>query len=93
MDATGQNSVKLENSFDVAAPPSEAWAVLVDVQRVAPCVPGATLTEKIEDNAYKGSMKVKLGPVSLLFEGEAKFVERDDANFCCLLYTSPSPRD
>ena len=82
MDATGQNSVKLENSFDVAAPPSEAWAVLVDVQRVAPCVPGATLTEKIEDNAYKGSMKVKLGPVSLLFEGEAKFVERDDANFC-----------
>jgi len=81
LDATGENSVKLENSFDVAAPPAEAWAVLVDVERVAPCVPGASLTEKIEDNAYKGSMKVKLGPVSLAFEGEAKFVERDDENF------------
>jgi len=73
--------VKLENSFEVAAPPAEAWAVLVDVERVAPCVPGASLTEIVDENAYKGSMKVKLGPVSLAFDGEAKFVERDDANF------------
>ena len=57
MDATGRNSVKLENSFDVAAPPAEAWAVLVDVQRVAPCVPGATLTEKVEDNASQEVVK------------------------------------
>lgn len=73
--------MKLENSFEVAAPPAEAWAVLVDVERVAPCVPGASLTEIVDENAYKGSMKVKLGPVSLAFDGEAKFVERDDANF------------
>jgi uncharacterized protein len=73
--------VKLEHSFDVVALPAEAWAVLVDVERVAPCVPGASLTEKIDDKSYKGFMKVKLGPVSLVFEGEAKFVKRDDANF------------
>ncbi|HAT35537.1 MAG TPA: hypothetical protein DCS82_07465, partial [Rhodospirillaceae bacterium] len=73
--------MKLQNSFDVAAAPAEAWSVLVDVARVAPCVPGAELTEIIDENAYKGSVKVKLGPVSLAFDGEARFVERDDTNF------------
>ncbi|MDA0655908.1 MAG: SRPBCC family protein [Proteobacteria bacterium] len=73
--------MKLENTFDVAAPPPEAWAVLVDVAKVVPCVPGASLTEIIDENSYKGSVKVKLGPVSLVFDGAARFVERDDANF------------
>ena len=74
--------MKLQNSFEVAAAPADAWPVLVDVARVAPCVPGAELTETVDENAYKGSVKVKLGPVSLAFDGEARFVERDDANFC-----------
>lgn len=73
--------MKLQNSFDVAAPRADAWAVLVDVARVAPCMPGAELTEVVDDDAYKGSVKVKLGPVSLAFDGEARFIERDDANF------------
>jgi carbon monoxide dehydrogenase subunit G len=72
----------LENTFDVAALPAEAWAVLVDVARVVPCVPGASLAEIIDENSYKGSVKVKLGPVSLVFDGAARFVERDDASFC-----------
>ncbi len=68
----------LENSFDVPVAPAEAWRILTDVERVAPCVPGARLTEVLDDDAYKGTMQVKLGPVSLTFDGKAQFVERDD---------------
>jgi carbon monoxide dehydrogenase subunit G len=70
--------VQLENSFDVPVPPAEAWAILTDVERVAPCVPGAQLTEVVDAQSYAGRMQVKLGPVSLAFEGKAGFVERDD---------------
>jgi len=70
--------VRLENSFDVPVAPAEAWRILTDVERVAPCVPGARLTEVLDDDAYKGTMQVKLGPVSLAFDGTAQFVERDD---------------
>jgi carbon monoxide dehydrogenase subunit G len=70
--------VKLENSFDVPAPPAQAWRVLTDVERIAPCVPGAKLTEVVDDRTYRGSMAVKLGPVSLSFDGTASFTERDD---------------
>ncbi len=59
-------------------PPAEAWAILTDVERIAPCVPGAQLTEIIDARNYAGRMQVKLGPVSLAFEGKAGFVERDD---------------
>jgi hypothetical protein len=71
--------VQLENSFDVPVPPAETWRILTDVERVAPCVPGAALTEVINAETYAGRMQVKLGPVSLAFEGKAAFVERDDA--------------
>lgn len=70
--------MRLENSFDVPVAPAEAWRILTDVERVAPCVPGAKLTEVLDDDAYKGMMQVKLGPVSLAFDGKAQFVERDD---------------
>ncbi len=70
--------MRLENSFDVPVAPAEAWRILTDVERVAPCVPGARLTEVLDDDAYKGTMQVKLGPVSLAFDGKAQFVERDD---------------
>lgn len=70
--------VQLQNSFDVPVPPADAWRILTDVERVAPCVPGAQLTEVIDDRHYAGKMQVKLGPVSLAFEGKAGFVERDD---------------
>ena len=70
--------MRLENSFDVPASPAEAWDILTDVERVAPCVPGAQLTEVVDARNYAGRMQVKLGPVSLAFEGKAGFVERDD---------------
>ena len=77
--------MKLENSFDVPVAPAEAWRVLIDVERVAPCVPGAALTEIVDANTYKGTIKVKLGPVSLSFDGEVKFTERDDDAFTARL--------
>lgn len=70
--------MRLENTFDVPVAPAKAWRILTDVERVAPCVPGARLTEVLDDDAYKGTMQVKLGPVSLAFDGKAQFIERDD---------------
>ena len=70
--------MQIENSFEVPVPPAEAWAILTDVQRVVPCVPGAELTEIVGDDTYKGKVSVKLGPVALAFAGEARYVERDD---------------
>jgi carbon monoxide dehydrogenase subunit G len=59
--------MRLENSFEVPAPRSSAWALLMDVQRIVPCMPGATLTETVSDTAWKADMAVKLGPISLNF--------------------------
>jgi carbon monoxide dehydrogenase subunit G len=59
--------VRLENSFEVAATPEQAWALLTDVPRVAPCMPGATLNEVVDENTFKATMQVKLGPISLQF--------------------------
>jgi carbon monoxide dehydrogenase subunit G len=70
--------VQLENSFTVPATPEVAWAVLLDVERVAPCMPGATLTSHDGDN-FAGTVKVKVGPISMTYKGTAAFVDRDDA--------------
>ena len=59
--------MKLENSFDVPAPRSAAWELLMDVPRVVPCMPGATLTETVGENQWKADMSVKLGPIALVF--------------------------
>ena len=68
----------ITNEFTVNRPIDEAWAVLCDVERIAPCLPGAQLQE-IEDETFRGVVKIKLGAVNANFKGEAKFVERDDA--------------
>lgn len=60
--------MRLENNFEVAAAPDRAWALLNDVPRVVPCMPGAELIETIDENTWKGRVHVKLGPVSLQFE-------------------------
>jgi carbon monoxide dehydrogenase subunit G len=70
--------VQLENSFTVPATPEVAWGVLLDVERVAPCMPGATLTSHEGDN-FAGTVKVKVGPISMTYKGTAAFVDRDDA--------------
>jgi carbon monoxide dehydrogenase subunit G len=70
--------MKLENQFSIAVPVEEAWEVLLDIERVAPCVPGATLTSN-EGDEFKGKVKVKLGPISLSYAGVIKFRSRDEA--------------
>ena len=69
----------LTNSFVVPVAPDRAWPLLLDVERIAPCLPGATLTEMIDPRSFKGRATVKVGPVSLTFEGQAKLVDVDDA--------------
>ena len=61
--------MEFDNSFEVPLPPAEAWAVLMDIRRIAPCMPGAELTDVVDDKTYKGKIAVRLGPVSLAFAG------------------------
>jgi uncharacterized protein len=68
---------KLLNEFTVHRPIDETWMVLTDVERIAPCMPGAAL-EEIEGDIFRGVVKVKLGAISTAFKGQANFVERDD---------------
>jgi carbon monoxide dehydrogenase subunit G len=68
--------MELEHSFTVPVPEDQAWDVLLDVERVAPCMPGATL-DSVADDEIKGKIKVKLGPVSMTYAGTARFTERD----------------
>ena len=69
-------AMELDNSFTVPVPPDQAWDVLLDVQRIAPCMPGATVDE-VDGDVVNGRIKVKVGPVSLTYRGTAKFTERD----------------
>jgi carbon monoxide dehydrogenase subunit G len=71
--------VRIENSFDVAATPEAAWALLMDVPRVIPCMPGAELVETVDDANWKARMRVKLGPISLAFLTDVKRDEVDEA--------------
>jgi carbon monoxide dehydrogenase subunit G len=70
--------MQIENEFDVPAPVDHVWAYLLDVERVAPCMPGAELTEVVDDHTWKGKVNMKLGPVSLAFAGTVTMQERDD---------------
>ncbi len=71
--------MEFDNSFDVPLPPDQAWKTLMDIERIAPCMPGAELTEKVDDRTFKGKVSVRLGPVALTFQGTATFEEIDDA--------------
>jgi uncharacterized protein len=71
--------VKLENSFEVPAPPERVWDLLMDVHRVIPCMPGAQLDEEIDDTTWKATMAVKLGPIALSFKTDVKREEADTA--------------
>lgn len=69
----------ISNEFEVSAPPEAAWPLLTDVAAVAPCLPGAQVRAMDEENAYQGELRVKLGPVSMTFSGEMRFIEMDAA--------------
>jgi len=71
--------MRFENQFAVDAPIERVWAALLDVERVAPTVPGAQVLERIGDDAYKVAIKVKVGPMSMTYRGEVEITERDEA--------------
>lgn len=72
--------MEFDNSFEVPLPPEQAWPVLMDIRRIAPCLPGAELTEVLGDDTYKGKVAVRLGPVALAFVGVVKFEEIDSVH-------------
>jgi carbon monoxide dehydrogenase subunit G len=71
--------MEFENSFEVKAPVDDVWKALLDVERVAPCMPGAEVLERMGDDAYKVGIKVKVGPVSMQYRGDIEIVERDES--------------
>ncbi|MDP4667174.1 MAG: SRPBCC family protein [Gaiellales bacterium] len=71
--------IVIENEFTVAATPDDTYALMTDVERVAPCIPGATITGKREDGAYDALVTMKMGPMSLTYKGVIEIVEQDDA--------------
>ena len=68
----------IENEFTVRAPTKDLWAYLLDVERIAPCLPGAELTEILDERTWKGSLKAKFGPVTMSFAGTVAMESRDD---------------
>src|ERR687884_1212726 len=71
--------MRFQNTFDVEAPIDEVYTALLDVERVAPCVPGAEVLEKTGDDAYTVAIKVRVGPISMTYRGNVEIVERDEA--------------
>jgi uncharacterized protein len=70
--------VKLEQSFEVRAPIDRVWETLIDIERVAPCLPGAEITEAGEDGTYRGSFSLRLGPTTAAYRGELNLEDVDD---------------
>jgi carbon monoxide dehydrogenase subunit G len=70
--------MELEHEFTVPVPAEDAWKVLLDIERVAPCMPGATL-EAVEGEEFRGRVKIKVGPIQVTYTGTARFVQKDDA--------------
>lgn len=70
--------MQIENEFTITAPADRLWSHLLDVERIAPCMPGAELTETVDERTWKGKVNMKLGPVSLSFAGTVAIEERDD---------------
>lgn len=71
--------MQLENSFQVAAAPDKVFDYLLDVTKVVGCVPGAELTEVVDESTFRGKVKVKVGPITVAYSGTARISQRDDA--------------
>ena len=76
--------MELTNEFHVNVPVERAWAVLTDVELIAPCLPGAAL-EEVEGDEYRGGVKIKVGPITAQYKGKATFLEKDEANHKAVL--------
>jgi carbon monoxide dehydrogenase subunit G len=71
--------MQIENQFQVAAPPETVFAFLLDINRVVGCMPGAELSEVVDPTTFKGKVKIKVGPITVAYNGTAKIVEKDEA--------------
>jgi carbon monoxide dehydrogenase subunit G len=76
--------MELKHEFTVHVPIADAWVILTDLARIAPCLPGAELTD-VEGDIYRGHVKVKVGPIQAQFKGQASFMSRDDEAFTATL--------
>lgn len=72
--------MEFDNAFEVPLPPDQAFRVLLDIPRIAPCMPGAELTEQVDDRTFRGRLGVRLGPVALSFAGTVRFDDIDSVN-------------
>jgi carbon monoxide dehydrogenase subunit G len=72
--------MQIENDFEVGAPPDRVYAFLLDVNRVVTCMPGAELAETVDPETFKGRVKIKVGPITVAYNGTARISERDEAN-------------
>jgi hypothetical protein len=72
--------MEFDNTLEVPLPPDEAWKVLLDIKRIATCIPGAELTEVVDERTYKGKVAVRIGPVAMSLVGQARLEEIDSAN-------------
>ncbi len=77
--------MKFKNQFHIPLPLDQAWALMLDVPRIMPCLPGAKLTDVLDGNKYQGSVSVKLGPIKLSFDGTAELVSTDEENHIAYL--------
>src|SRR5215212_11116002 len=71
--------MKLDHEFSVPVPAAQAWPVLLDIDRIAPCMPGATIT-KVDGDDFEGTVKVKVGPITVTYGGSASFLEKDESD-------------
>ncbi len=71
--------MRFDNAFDVQAPIGEVWAAMLDVERVAPCVPGAEVLERVSDETYRIGIKIRIGPIVQQYRGEIEIVEHDES--------------
>src|ERR1700674_1169869 len=83
--ATFSDEMQLENSFTVGAPPGRVFAYLLDVNKIVGCVPGAELSEVVDPTTFKGKVKIKVGPITVAYNGTARIADRDDANHAATL--------
>ena len=77
--------MKINNEFTVSAPIDQAWGTMLDLEKIAPCLPGASIQEEKDDGEYAGTMKVKIGPITANYKGTVKFEETDEANHRAVL--------
>src|SRR5437879_748134 len=72
--------MQIENEFEVGAPPGRVYAFLLDVNRVVTCMPGAELAEVVDPETFKGRVRIKVGPITVAYNGTARIAERDEAS-------------